>query len=438
MATIPKIEYPILCVRFGGNSVLPNDCFRSFDYVCDEDSILPKCLMRFTDQGNSLFKSYWGLETGSKVEVVVSEGSATPERIAETDTSSYSVELGNLTVGAVYSNETNTAVGADGYLEVKCVHPWEVFQDLTAHAYAGKSNSEIIKGLIENSSTRGFKFNDIDSNIFNDTDENGDIPRYKCGEGDLDFIVNKLLPYTTINNLPPCFFIDDKNNVHLETFQSMFVKDAKLLIVGGNDEDVTEEQKLKASMMNGLAIGSELVVKVGNEAVDEYTKIIKREVSFDDPSSLSAFTGKLLPKIAIGKFSMGSNQSGYIPVSAAKVLLSDATDKVYYRNHNFKDLKAIALNDQKPFNSFFKIEINTTFCGHLISVGDNVELDIPAESGEKNWLNGKWHIKAIRYRVDPSHMLLMRLTLIRPSFLFNENSTTLMNPTDFYAIGTGA
>lgn len=437
----PTIEYPLLNVRFGGLSNVPNDCYRSFDYICDEDEILPRCIIRLNDKGNQLFKSYWGLETGSKVEIVVTEGSATSARLSGIS-KKFSCSLGDLAVAAVYSNETNIADGADGILEIKCIHPWEIFQDLSAHAYSGKANSEIIKGIIENSSTRGFGFNDIDDSIFTDTDEDGNIPRYKCGEGDLSFIVNKLLPYTTINNLPVCFFIDDKNNVHLETFQSMFAKDAKLLVVGGNNpEDVTDDQRSKAATMNGGVLGRNLVVKVGNEDPSEYTKIIKREVAFDDPSALTTFTGKLLPKIAIGKFSTGTTQSGYIPISAAKILTADATDKVYYRNHCFKDLKAIALNDQKPFNSFFKVEIDVSFCGHLVSVGDNVELDIPINTDDtlpqKFWLSGKWHLKAIKYRWEDGGVPRMTLVLIRPSFTFSELTTTLMNPTDFYAVGTG-
>lgn len=432
----PTIESPVINIRFGGVAPMHNDCYKSFDFIADEDNILPKCVIRLTDMGSKIFKSFWGLEVGSKVEITITEGSATMARIAGNNPDSFSVNLVDLSVAAVYSNEVSVYED-NSVLEVLCVHPWNIFQDLSFHAYAGKSNSEIIKGLVQNTSTRGFGFKDIDSNIFLDTDEDGNIPRYKCGEGDLDFIINKVLPYTTINNTPPCFFIDDKNNVHLESFQSMFAKDPKLILVGGTAEDVTDEHREKAETYGGLALASNLIVKVGDANPEKLTRIIKREVSFDDPSSLTSFTGRLPTKIAVGKWKKGQVQDGHVPISLEKVLTSDATDKVYYRNHNFKDLKAISLNEQKPFNSFFKIEINTTFCGHQISIGDNVELSCPnTEDNLVPWVNGKWHVKSIKYKWNVrNNVPTMTLTLIRPSFLFNSNTTTIINPDDFYAIG---
>lgn len=431
----PTIDNPELNVRFGGLQLLPKDCYRSFDFVADEDEILPRAVIRLNDKGNQLMKAYWGLETGSKVEETITEGSQSKARLSGI-TKKFSCDLTNLAVAAVYSEETNINDG-DGVLEVLCVHPWNIFQDFSFHAYAGKANSEIIKSLVENTSARGFSFEKLDDNMFLDTDEDGKIPRYKCGEGDLDFIVRKLLPYTTINNQPIKFFVDDKNNVHLETFQSMWQKDPKLLIVGGGEGDVTDDDKINATLYGGGTLSQRLTVKVGDEKPDKIIRILKREVSFDDPSTLTTFTGRLEPKVAIGQWKKGLSQTGYVPISMEKMLYSDATDKRYYRNHNFKDLKSLSLNEQNPFNSFFRIEINTTFCGHLITVGDNVDLSVPMTAdAQKFWISGKWHVKAIKYKWSTEQGgLQMSMTLIRPSFMFNHLTTTLMNPDDFYAVG---
>ena len=425
-------------MRLNGLNVLASDAIRSFDFIADEDQFLPRCVVRFNDIGGDTFRSFFNLSIGSKVAICITERSDTEERKSG-DKSKYSIELTNLAISAVYSNN-KFLNGDDGNLELLCEHPWALVQDFSPHAYAGKSNSEIIKSLVKDTSSRGFEFEDIDNEIFQSTDEDGNTPRYNCGEGDLNFIVNKLLPYTTVNNNPVVFFVDDKNNVHLESFQSMFSRDAKLLIFGGNEEDATDEMRDMAKSLGGMATSSNLLSKIGDKRPDKYTKLLKREISIDDCSSLVTYTGKLLPKVAISKYSQGKSSKGYIPVNFTRMIVSDATDKVCYTNHMYSDLKAAALNEQKDFNSFFKIDIDVSFCGHLISVGDNVEVIIPVERDEDNervnhWMNGKWHVKAIKYKWDPSAEVPgMTLTLTRPSFVFNSN-TTIANRDEFYGVG---
>ncbi len=437
---VPNIEIPSLNVRLGGLNILASDSYKSFDFIADEDSFLPKCIIRLDDKGGDTFRSFFNLSIGTNVEVAITESLSETERKSNTnDTSSYSIQLTNLAISAVYSSSDSVGYGS-GNLELLCEHPWAITQDFNSHAYAGKSNSEIIKSLLQNASSRGFKFEDLDSEIFQSTDEDGTIPRYNCGEGDLNFIVNKLLPYSTINNNPVVFFVDDKNNVHLESFQSMYSKESKLLVVGGDEGDVDDTMRKRAAALGGLAISTNLLSKIGDKVPDRYTKLLKREISIDDCSNLLTYTGKLLPKVAISKYSQGKTSKGYIPVSLSRMITSDATDKVCYTNHMYNDLKAIALNEQKDFNSFFKIDIDVSFCGHLISVGDNVEIKIPIledENGEKvnHWMDGKWHVKAIKYKWDPTAGVPgMTLTLTRPSFVFNSN-TTIANRDEFYGVG---
>lgn len=423
--TYPTITAPRLNVRFGGVNLMPNDSYKSFEFIADEENILPKCVIRLSDPDGAFFRNYWGLGIGSKVEVAITESAQSQERLSG-DAEKYSINLTNLAVGAVYSHEKSLTSG-EGQLEVLCLHPWELFQDFSSRAYSGKANSEIIKNLVENSSSRGFAFEKIDSEIFKDTNEDGNIPRYKCGEGDLEFIIHKILPYTTVNNAPVCFFVDDKNNVHLESYQSMIEKDAKIIIIGGGEEDVTEDVRKKAVSMRGISFSSDLVAKIGDVNSEEFTKIIKQEVDFDDCSALSTYSGTLLPKVTTVE------STSYVPISNEKMNTSKGTGKVYYRNHQMNDMIAVALNEQKTFNKLFRIEIRTTFCGHLISTGDNVEIKIPDEKNENHWMNGKWHIKAIKYVWNnKSNMPEMKLVLVRPTF---KSKKSLFNPDDFYQIG---
>ena len=144
--TYPTITAPRLNVRFGGVNLMPNDSYKSFEFIADEENILPKCVIRLSDPDGAFFRNYWGLGIGSKVEVAITESAQSQERLSG-DAEKYSINLTNLAVGAVYSHEKSLTSG-EGQLEVLCLHPWELFQDFSSRAYSGKANSEIIKNLV--------------------------------------------------------------------------------------------------------------------------------------------------------------------------------------------------------------------------------------------------------------------------------------------------
>lgn len=425
------LSQPRLLVTLNNVSI-PQDAISTFEFEASEDSPLPRCVIRFNDKGNARINDFYGLEFGS--DVVFKIYDAEQDNAKLNDTNSYT--LTPLTVAAVHSTQQQYS----GFLEVLCEHPWRAFNDASQHAYLGEPNSEIIKSICINSSGRGFSFADFDSEIFLASDDNGETPRYKTGE-DLDFIMNDLLPFTTINKSPAKFWIDERNRMHLNSFQNMFMAESRLMVVQGNKETVAEEKlEDRMSSMKGVVFTKSPLLKVGDTHPDQIISILKTNVSFDDPSSQMTFSGTLLPKVAISKYKANSKtQAGYVPVSLRKMVMQDSLAKKFYRHYPLDDMKSYALNEQQRFNSFFEIETETTFGGQAVTTGDNVDFFMPAMkvngASQVSWMNGKWHVKSVKYRWNAADaQLTMVLRLIRPSFMTN-SKTSILSLDSMYSVG---
>lgn len=435
---IPEINKPELRITAGGMWPIPNDAIESFEFIADERNTLPRCVIRFTDMDNKRLSALSGLGIGSPVKFIIVEADVTNKKymMGQMMDGVTDFELTPLSVAKVHST---CKTDGKGHLEILLEHPWKIFKDFSSHAYAGKANSEIIKDIIEGAEGRGFDFEDIDPNQFFDSDEDGKTPRYKCGEGDLDFITNHLIPFTTINKNPAKFWVDEANCIHLDTFQNMYGNEPKVCLFVGDEADVDDDVSMAAMMMDGIAFVKSRTIKIGSENPEDMINILKPEVSIDDVSHLVAYTGHLLPKIAIGKLKKGMSDKAHIPVQLEAMAVSDASDKKIYRNHPLDDLKAVALHEQELFNSMFTIEVETSFCGHLVHTGDNVNLllkpDKSATPPSKSWMNGKWHVQSIRYSFEQGGAFTNKMTLVRPSFDLNKLTTSLVNIDDYYAVG---
>lgn len=433
---VPEINKPELRI-IAGVYPIPNDAVESFDFVVDEFSHLPRCVIRFKDFGEKRLASMAGLGIGAPITFNIVEGDVSnlKYKVGKMTNGITNLELTPLAISKIHS--TGDA-GNLGHVELLLEHPWKMFMDFSSHAYAGDANSEIIRKLVENAEGRGFDFEDIDSKMFFSSDEDGSIPRYKCGEGDYDFILNRVLPYTTINKYPAEFWVDELNRVHLDTYKNMYASDPKAVIFFGSEADVNDDVISAGASTNGLAFARSKLVKIGTDDPSEIISIMKPCVSIDDVSHLLTYTGNLFPKIAGGKFKKGLADKSHIPIMFEPMAMNDATAKKVYRNRPLSDLKALAMREQEPFNSLFTIEVETTFCGNLVQTGDNVQLYIPNDKTQtppaKHWANGKWHVRAIRYTYDRG-VLLNTLTLCRPSFDINKLNTSVTNIDDYYAVG---
>ncbi len=255
---VPEIHKPELRI-IAGIYPIPNDAVESFDFVVDEFSHLPRCVIRFRDFGEKRIAGMMGLGIGAPLTFNIVEADVANKKykVGKMQSGLTNLELTPLSISKIHSSGD---AGNLGHVELLLEHPWKMFMDFSSHAYAGEANSEIIRKLVENAEGRGFDFEDIDSNMFFSSDEDGSIPRYKCGEGDYDFILNRVLPYTTINKYPAEFWVDELNRVHLDTYKNMYQSDPKAVIFFGAEGDVDDNVIAAGSSTNGLAFAKSKLI----------------------------------------------------------------------------------------------------------------------------------------------------------------------------------
>ena len=93
-----------------------------------------------------------------------------------------------------------------GYIQVWCKPAWYMFGTYQGHAYPPMKLSELIKAVCSNAiEDVGLVIKDEN---FETSSDPGNLPRYKTGESDLDFIEQKLLPYTNIDDSNAFFFVN--------------------------------------------------------------------------------------------------------------------------------------------------------------------------------------------------------------------------------------
>ena len=155
------MNQPHLSVLINGNEVDPS-IIKNFELVCDEETHLPKAILKLNDRTGDKLSEFYGLQIGTTVKVGVVENDPAAE-------SRYVTLFTDLIIASL-SVEVQDETAMNGMLQILLVHPWFFFKDYTSHAYLGKSNADIIKGLSTDSTNRGFQFPDIIDSLFDKSD----------------------------------------------------------------------------------------------------------------------------------------------------------------------------------------------------------------------------------------------------------------------------
>ena len=422
---------PTLYVSLG-NEILADDGIMDFTFTSDENTFLPTAKLQYNDSNGNLLTRFKNISIGSSTTLGVKDTSA--------NSNGKTYAFLNMVIGAIGGDISDITTSINT-LELIFNHPWVLNKDLSVHAYYGSPNSEIIKGIIEDTSNRNFKFADIDSNYWEDSDESGKIPRYKV-ESDYDFILKKLLTVTTIGGKPITFFVDDKNVPKLSCFTKMFAQSPVALLIPSDtsttEEYATQISKIVTNCNNTIIPVSSAAMKIGNENTQRVIETLKSTICYDDPHYNKSFIGTLSPKVSISAENGENVTGGKIPVSLEAMVNTNTTDNKYFRNRCISDQVSMSINTESIFNEMFTIKVLTAFCGNLVSVGQNINLFIPpckkgSIAGLNHWMNGKWHIQAITHRREGGDMGSV-LTLIRPSFQINKKNTTILLPDAFYGV----
>ena len=425
---------PVVIVKINGE-VIPSSNISDVTFICDIDDVYPKGKLTLSDQSGELLSEYKGLEIGAIVSIGVVEESQAKSPLAKIGVSQ-GMYFCNLLVAAV-AEIPSDPVGMKGNIEILLVHPWAFYKDFDNHLYNGVQNSEIIKNILK-SNARGIKIQVKDKWI-ESSDDDGKTPKYKICESDFDFITKKVLPYTTINQSPALFWIDEKNRAHLHGIENLFTQDPSALAYGASP-DLKNDPVIKAE---GLVIGDKfiynsLMVKVGDENISDFLAPLKAKAFIDlNTEDGKTMLGTVKTNIKVSK-NMGSNINATMPLVDLAIL--GATDSKVCVNRNVNDQSSYLLNTTSPFVNMFRLELAGNFVGDSVRVGTIVKVYIPARIKEftqnEHWLSGPWLVKKVKHTMtrDSNFGVKSQIVLVRPTFVVNPNKTKMPNLKDYQEV----
>ena len=336
-----------------------------------------------------------------------------------------------------------------GFLQVWCKPAWYMFGTYQGHAYPPMKLSELIKKVCQDANGSA-KLKVEDENFANSSDP-GNVPRFKTGESDIDFIEQKLLPYTNIDDSNVFFFVDWFNKPHLTSFARLISQTEKVLLIppqmisSSVEKTVTKISEQKG--INEVYSWGSIKLTVGDENIRNAFATLKEQVTFENNETGKVYIANQQPKAKLGKDS-SPNYNAKMPINAISMEYISATGSKTFPNRLLPDALALARNDDNNVIDFMQIEVSVNGIVDKVAAGDTAFLlpplrlnkDENATDEEKkkkiHWITGKWLIKAIQVSQTDgkTENATSLLELVRPTMQFSSEQTTIANPAYFYTV----
>jgi hypothetical protein len=418
----------------GVTEIEPNE-FGGFFLSQYLDKGLPYGYFHIKDRNSDYINQYENLQIGATVDIVLKNTQD------DEDTLTFPTFY-LLKVEDDFSTDPSKFAGT---IRVWFGHPWFLFKDSNNHAYNPMNHSKLIKKVLENED-RGLKF-EINKDCFAESDDSGKYSRYKVCETDFDFIRNKIIPFTTIDQLPPLFFCSllkkkeetkYKFGFNLSNSSVLYKQNPKIIITptqealieGTNIKDVE-----KICNKNNLDPDSDifylrtLKIKIMYE---ENIKNIYPRIYGDDLRKNKSFKlgNKLKNKLAEKS---GSSFGNLLPIDTMYMTKLQGTSVNLIKNRILIDALSLILSTGKDLDNMFNLIVELVFCGDKVTIGNTIEIFAPLmmedEKQKESWIKGKWLVTGIESYTnneseDP-YQLMSKLYLSRPSFIGESNRTTL-------------
>lgn len=411
------------------NEVMHPQKIKSAEVIFSMENHLPIFQMSFVDSGGEVLSNL-PFTMGSIVKFTVWDAEI-PGTLASTKKPEKEIANYNFIVSKMYGDDVASPNVGGGYITVIAVHPWQFFKDYTPHCYAPMKASDLIRKVVEDD-TRGYELKmDEDSK---DTDSTCKYPRYKTNESDLDFVLNKVLPFATINNTPAYFFATDKNTILLSSFQELINKSVKAVLIPNQLDDALKEKEYKSLVENfGLKgplryIG--LQHAIGGGSGTDYVSKLLPKFYMEDLGTHKLLAANKRPTTKMSKGS-GVFTGNKVPLRDTTFGGMNPTSSTVLMNRETDDQINLAINYSRDLDKMFRITLNTEYRVDL-AVGNVVYLYIPAyqktELGSTaiHWMTGKWLIYQTKHTVqNTGDKINTELVLVRPTFSMNEQKTTL-------------
>jgi hypothetical protein len=408
------------------------DDYAGFHLYSSINEGLPYGYFKIFDREGTTFSKFENIQTGAECFIeIVSVQNGNPV-----------VEFPLFYVLKV-ENKMETNIGKiAGYIKVWFGHLWFLLKDTTNHMYKPMNNGKLIKKVLENKD-RGVEFKIDENKHFSATDDKGLISRYKICETDWDFIQNKIIPYTTIKQLPAHFFCDEMGTFYLKSFKDLYSENSKYLfkpdMEQANRKDVSEKI---AKIIRNNGINEQLGHGTIKELEVNINNVILNKELYPSFYLENNTTGKFIKggkKIA----NKAKNKDGdLLPLEDATMGKITGSSVKVINNRQLADAMNLIFQTGKYIDTMFSVTITSQFCGHQYHIGDNIEIfvvplyNIDEKKFKDHWLSGKWLVSKIEHFSDEDDFrtMMTKTTVIRPAFVGKPDNMTLSMPTLMYKV----
>jgi hypothetical protein len=412
-----------------------------FHIIADLWQIYPHGWISVKDADGKIWSEFEGLAIGTPILIeIVSE----PED--PTGESKEKIAFPQFFVTKVQLNADTDSSTYAGIIKIYFSHPWELMKDVTNHAYEQMNGTELIKKVLRDE-TRGFTFEINDTN-FDKTDDPGKTSRFKTNETDFDFLMNKVLPYCTIDQSPAHLYCDEFGIWWLKSFKKLFKENGKI-VIGPKEADLSLQDVAEQIQKNidNFGIDSTDLVSV----IDSSLLIGGREITnefypafiIENASSGLSVSGGKRPGNKL-KERNGQSFGNLLPIDTGLMMKTTGTRTKLVMNRALLDAVTTMFSGSDILDNTIRLRIGTYFVGQKCNLGNTVEVVVPKvvyEDGQNkekgkylNWVAGKWLVTRIEHYIGETNKqdLLSILYLSRPSFVGSEKTTSLLRVGGFY------
>lgn len=438
---------PLVLIQIDGGPILDYSKVRDISIYSSIDSTLPELTFKINDS-DGRFISTMQLYLGQIVNVMVRDISSDGDKIAARDSHFKPlINLCTFTIKRIYDG-LEAGNGYSGFIQVWCTQSWRTFGNYKPKIYSPQLNSNVIRDVCKNANKLANI--GINADYWNESSDQGIIPRYKCGESDIEFLETKVLPYTNIDDSNVFFFLDQFGYAHLTSFDKIKNAEEKAIIRAPDSQvnDVWEKvNKLKDEKKIEAYPYEDIKIDIGDINILKKLGLIKQKVLIVNNN-----TGKVYDGIQKLSARMGGNSGktfqNVVPVSLINMASMEATSSKIIENRIFDDAMAIAGNSEIQLEDMFQIIVSVGNIVNEVLPGDTINLIPPLQimdtsetintPGLENkivsWLDGKWVVKSVQYNQKEKSKASTSLTLIRPTFIYSSDYTTIDKPDRFYQI----
>lgn len=419
-------------ISIDGSAPIANNEFFDVSIYSAIDYTLPELTFKVRDE-MGLHLSSFDIHPGAKVNV----------RIEDYDNSDDYVEFTNFSVTEIYDGSEFKNEHLGGFIQVWAKQSWEFYGDWTSHAYPPMKLSELIKKVCSGANKlAGIK---VDQKNFKISSDAGNMPRYKENMSEVDFIEQRCLPYLNVDESCGFFYVDFYGDAHVSSFSEMYSQAEKVIISqpASQANNVEDYKKITESGAFTSAYSyAQIKTGVGSKDISNCIGKLRQKCFFEDDSTGKFATGTSMPNLKI-KSSNGNTIKDRIPINAIKFANVDAFATQSFTWHNLNDGIAVSNNQNIEVVDFIRANVLFENFPTDIRIGETLYLFTPKfnVTGEtkknEHWVKGKWLVASMNIGVqvsDGAQIVSTEVTLISPTLDVNSDTTTVLNPNDFYKV----